>query len=102
MDERSRATTREDFQQRHVRHTPIKDDGGINAASVGKSPQALAVYAATVSIGAVFLPLNTAYTPAEVAYFLGDAQPRLFLCPHTCSVQVFSFVKHAGCAVDAM
>ena len=50
------------------------------AVQVGKSPQALAVYAATVSIGAVFLPLNTAYTPAEVAYFLGDAQPRLFLC----------------------
>ncbi len=50
------------------------------AVQVGKSPQALAVYAATVSIGAVFLPLNTAYTPDEVDYFLGNATPRLFLC----------------------
>lgn len=50
------------------------------AVQVGKSPQALAVYAATVSIGAVFLPLNTAYTPVEVGYFLGNATPRLFLC----------------------
>ncbi|MCF8511184.1 MAG: AMP-binding protein, partial [Rhodobacteraceae bacterium] len=32
------------------------------AVQVAKSPQALAVYAAAVSIGAVFLPLNTAYT----------------------------------------
>src|SRR3546814_4481552 len=30
--------------------------------------------------GAVFLPLNTAYTPVEIAYFLGDAEPVLFVC----------------------
>ena len=37
------------------------------AVQIAKSPEALAVYAAAVAIGAVFLPLNTAYTPAEVA-----------------------------------
>jgi malonyl-CoA/methylmalonyl-CoA synthetase len=26
------------------------------------------------------LPLNTAYTPAELSYFLGDAEPRLVVC----------------------
>lgn len=50
------------------------------AVQVGKSPEALAVYAAAVSVGAVFLPLNTAYTPDEIGYFLGNASPRLFLC----------------------
>ncbi|MCW1918256.1 malonyl-CoA synthase [Rhodobacter sp. KR11] len=50
------------------------------AVQVAKSPQALAVYAATVTVGAVFLPLNTAYTPAEIAYFIADATPALFLC----------------------
>jgi malonyl-CoA/methylmalonyl-CoA synthetase len=50
------------------------------AVQVEKSPEALAAYAATVALGAVFLPLNTAYTPAEVDYFLGNATPRLFLC----------------------
>ena len=50
------------------------------AVQVAKSPEALAAYAATVSIGAVFLPLNTAYTASELDYFLGDATPRLFLC----------------------
>ncbi len=50
------------------------------AVQIAKSPEALAIYAATVAIGAVFLPLNTAYTPPEVAYFLTNATPRLFLC----------------------
>ena len=50
------------------------------AVQVAKSPQALAVYGAAMALGAVFLPLNTAYTPAEVGYFLGDAEPKVFLC----------------------
>lgn len=50
------------------------------AAQVEKSPQALALYLATVRAGAVFLPLNTAYTPAEIAYFVGDAEPALVVC----------------------
>jgi malonyl-CoA/methylmalonyl-CoA synthetase len=50
------------------------------AVQIAKSPEALAVYGASVAVGAVFLPLNTAYTAAEVDYFLGNASPRLFLC----------------------
>jgi len=50
------------------------------AVQIAKSPEALALYAASVSIGAVFLPLNPAYTPPEVGYFLTDATPRLFIC----------------------
>ncbi len=53
---------------------------------VAKSPQALAVYGAAAGLGAVFLPLNTAYTAAEVAYFLGNATPRVFLCDPTKAV----------------
>ena len=30
--------------------------------------------------GAVYLPLNTAYTLAELDYFLGDAEPRVVVC----------------------
>jgi malonyl-CoA/methylmalonyl-CoA synthetase len=50
------------------------------AVQVAKSPMALAIYGASVALGAVFLPLNTAYTPDEVDYFLGNATPRVFLC----------------------
>ncbi|MDT0683110.1 malonyl-CoA synthase [Roseicyclus sp. F158] len=44
---------------------------------VDKSPEAVMLYLACLHVGAVFLPLNTAYTGAEVDYFLGDAEPRL-------------------------
>ncbi|MBD3764264.1 MAG: malonyl-CoA synthase [Rhodobacterales bacterium] len=50
------------------------------AVQVAKSPMALAVYGGAVAAGAVFLPLNTAYTPVEVDYFLGNATPRLLIC----------------------
>ena len=33
--------------------------------------------------GAVFLPLNTAYTRDEVAYFVGDATPRVLVATNT-------------------
>ncbi|ACA20311.1 AMP-dependent synthetase and ligase [Methylobacterium sp. 4-46] len=50
------------------------------AVQVEKSPAVIALYLGCVRAGAVFLPLNTAYTPAEIAYFLGDAEPALFVC----------------------
>ena len=49
------------------------------AVQIAKTPEALAVYGAAVVCGAVFLPLNTAYTAAEVDYFVGDAAPTLLL-----------------------
>ena len=50
------------------------------AAQVEKSAEALMVYLGALRAGAVYLPLNTAYTAGEVRYFLGDAEPTLFVC----------------------
>ncbi|MEM9583014.1 MAG: malonyl-CoA synthase [Pseudomonadota bacterium] len=50
------------------------------AVQVGKSAQALAVYAACVQAGIVFLPLNNGYTADEVAYFVENCAARLILC----------------------
>jgi len=50
------------------------------AVQVEKSPQNLLLYLATIRSGAVFLPLNTAYTRGELAYFIGDAEPSLIVC----------------------
>ncbi|HLS79999.1 MAG TPA: malonyl-CoA synthase [Steroidobacter sp.] len=44
---------------------------------VEKSPHAVALYLACLQIGAVLAPLNTAYTSAELEYFLQDADPKL-------------------------
>jgi malonyl-CoA/methylmalonyl-CoA synthetase len=50
------------------------------AAQVEKSAEALMLYLGSLRAGAVFLPLNTAYTAAEIRYFLSDAEPTLFVC----------------------
>jgi malonyl-CoA/methylmalonyl-CoA synthetase len=50
------------------------------AAQVDKSPEALFLYLACLRVGAAYLPLNTAYTQAELEYFLTDAEPALFVC----------------------
>jgi malonyl-CoA/methylmalonyl-CoA synthetase len=50
------------------------------AVQVEKSLEALELYLGTVLAGAVYLPLNTGYTSGEVAYFLTNAEPRVFVC----------------------
>jgi malonyl-CoA/methylmalonyl-CoA synthetase len=46
---------------------------------VDKSVGAMALYLGCLRVGAIFVPLNTAYTAAEVDYFLSDSEPRLFV-----------------------
>src|SRR5579872_6319361 len=50
------------------------------AAQTEKSVTALVLYLATVRAGAVYLPLNTAYTLNELEYFITDAEPSLVVC----------------------
>jgi len=47
---------------------------------VEKSPEAVVLYLAAVRAGLVYVPLNTAYTAAELEYFIGDAEPALVVC----------------------
>jgi malonyl-CoA/methylmalonyl-CoA synthetase len=49
------------------------------ALKAPKSPEAVMVYLGALKAGAVFLPLNTAYTSHEVEYFITDAEPALFV-----------------------
>jgi malonyl-CoA/methylmalonyl-CoA synthetase len=72
------------FLEQAARLAAVLADVGVQpgdrvAVQVSKSWQALALYVACLRHGAVFLPLNTAYTPSELAYFLDDAEPALFV-----------------------
>jgi len=49
------------------------------AMQCSKSPEALALYIACVHSGVIFLPLNAAYTPDEVSYFISDATPKILV-----------------------
>ena len=56
------------------------EPGDRVAVQVEKTLEAVLLYLGCARAGAVFLPLNTAYTPAELEYFLTDAEPRVFVC----------------------
>ena len=49
------------------------------AVQIDKSPEGLLLYLACVRAGAVYLPLNPAYTLAELDYFATDAEPSLMV-----------------------
>jgi malonyl-CoA/methylmalonyl-CoA synthetase len=54
--------------------------GSRIAVQVEKSVEALVLYLATLRAGLVYLPLNTAYQSAEMAYFIEDAKPAVVVC----------------------
>ena len=46
-----------------------------------KSIPGALLYLASLRAGLVYVPLNTAYTAAELAYFIADAEPKLVFAP---------------------
>ncbi|MGH1477930.1 MAG: malonate--CoA ligase [Geminicoccales bacterium] len=50
------------------------------AVQVDKSVENVFLYLACLKAGAVYLPLNTAYTDNELDYFFSDAEPSLIVC----------------------
>src|SRR5271169_4269863 len=67
-------------QAAHVLAALGVEPGDRVAAQIEKSTDVIVVTLACLRAGAVLLPLNTAYTLAELEYFLGDAEPALTLC----------------------
>ncbi len=63
---------------------------------VDKSIEAVLLYLACLRAGAIYIPLNTAYTPAEVGYFLGDATPQLFVCTPTKKGELETIAEDCG------
>lgn len=67
------------------------------AVQVEKSPEAVMLYLATLRAGAAFLPLNTAYTGAEMEYFLSDSGPRVVVCRPDDEGTIAALARAAGC-----
>jgi malonyl-CoA/methylmalonyl-CoA synthetase len=72
------------------------EPGDRVAVQVEKSIDALALYLACVRSGTVLVPLNTAYTLAELGYFLSDAEPRAVVCPPEREVAVAAIAGKAA------
>ncbi|AHK46500.1 putative Malonyl CoA synthetase [Ensifer adhaerens OV14] len=72
------------------------------AVQLDKSPLALMLYLACVRCGAVYLPLNTAYTLAELEYFIGDAEPRLVVVSPKSKSDVSMVAQRYGAIVETL
>jgi len=72
------------------------------AVQVEKSIEAFMLYLGTLRAGGVFLPLNTAYTGPELAYFLGDAEPRVFVCDPARAAALAPVAAKAGAHLETM
>ncbi|WP_372841257.1 AMP-binding protein [Phaeovulum sp.] len=81
-------TTYGDLRDRVARRAAALRAAGVAPGDrvlcqIAKSPEGLYLYLATVWAGAVFVPLNTAYTASELEYFLSDAAPALLILDET-------------------
>ncbi|MBN9599470.1 MAG: malonyl-CoA synthase [Afipia sp.] len=72
------------------------------ASQTEKSVPALVLYLATVRAGAVFLPLNTAYTLNELDYFFDDAEPALIVCDPSKTGGIEAIADKIGAKVDTL
>jgi malonyl-CoA/methylmalonyl-CoA synthetase len=72
------------------------------AAQAEKSVPGLVLYLATVRAGAVYLPLNTAYTLHELEYFIGDAEPSLVVCDPAKAEGIGTIAAKVGAKVETM
>jgi malonyl-CoA/methylmalonyl-CoA synthetase len=78
------------------------EPGDRLAVQAGKSPEALAVYGACAQAGVIFLPLNTAYTAAEVDYFVGDSGAGLLLCDPSGEAALAPVASAHGCLLRTL
>ncbi|WP_404710022.1 malonyl-CoA synthase [Sphingomonas sp. MMS24-J13] len=72
------------------------------AVQVEKSVEALILYLACLRTGAIYLPLNIDYTAAELAYFLGDAEPRLLVVDPANRAAATDLAASVGAAIDTL
>ena len=72
------------------------------AVQIDKSADALAVYAACARAGLVFLPLNTAYTPSEVDYFVSNSGAGLLVAAPSKAEALRPVASAAGARLETL
>jgi len=72
------------------------------AAQTEKSVPGLVLYLAAVRAGAVYLPLNTAYTLNELEYFITDAEPSLVVCDPSKAQGIGAIAAKVGAKVETL
>ncbi|WP_447751266.1 malonate--CoA ligase [Sphingopyxis fribergensis] len=90
-----------DVETQSARYANVLCDLGVGigdrvAVQVEKSAEMLMLYLGCLRAGAVFLPLNPAYTTGELEYFTGDAEPSLFVADPAVAEKIGAMQSAAG------
>lgn len=90
--------THQDFLTLSAQYAHALNELGLTAGDrlavqIAKSHYSLAIYAACVQAGIVFLPLNTDYTAHEVSYFMENSGARLVIGDEKYSSALSPFAK---------
>ena len=72
------------------------EPGDRVAVQVEKSHENVTVFLGALQAGAVYLPLNTGYTLAELDYFIGDAEPKVMVADPANATQLTPLVEARG------
>ncbi len=93
-----------EFVEMAARIAHVLRDNGIEpgdriVVQAPKTVEMVALYAATIQAGGVFLPLNTGYKRDEVEYFVTDAKPRILVCDPSAVVALSDIAATVGATV---
>ena len=93
--------------QQAAQYAHVLTDFGLRpgdrvAVQIEKSPQSLAIYAACVQAGLIFLPLNTAYTASELSYFIEDSGARVIICDPKSEESLAMIAQANGARLETM
>ena len=85
----------------------LVERGGVKpgdrvAAQTEKSVTGLVLYLAAVRAGAIYLPLNTAYTLNELEYFVTDAEPTVVVCDPSKAAGISVIAAKVGAKVETL
>ena len=95
------------FLQKAAQYAHVLTNFGLTpgdrvAVQIEKSPQSLAIYAACVQAGLIFLPLNTAYTASELSYFVEDSGARVLICDPKSQESLTPLAQTTGAQLETM
>ena len=69
---------------------------------VDKSPEAILLYLTALRMGAILVPLNTAYTTREFQYFLANATPKVVVLRPIVDLEKQRIAVASGCQVTTL
>ena len=68
--------------------------GDMVIVQTNKSPEVVFLYLACLKTGAIFVPLNTAYTQSELEYFISDSDPKVVICDPKSPIINYQLTEH--------